>query len=410
MPIWKPFTQEKIAPCPVKIARGHGAYLEDEAGNQYLDLISSWWVNILGHANEEIADAIASQAHTLEQVIFAGFSHGPAEVLCASLEEILPQSLRRFFFSDDGSTSVEVALKLAYQYFSNQGVKNRCTYINLEGAYHGDTLGAMSAAGNSSSYHSTFKSFFFQTYSVKFPKTPEDEINALSALQRFLEKDGQNTCALIVEPLIQGAAGMRMYRAEFLEKIVNEVRKHGILVIFDEVMTGFGRTGTMFAMNQTLALPDFVCLSKGLTGGFLPLGLTVSTEAIYDAFYSDEPGQAFLHGHSYTANPISCAAAVKALEILRRESTQLDIRRIAEVHSRNLESLPHAQNKRALGTIAAFEVESAAFAQEITSRMLSQGLIIRPLGNTIYFIPPYCIDSTDLERAYSQVAALLNSA
>ncbi|MDR1208383.1 MAG: adenosylmethionine--8-amino-7-oxononanoate transaminase [Holosporales bacterium] len=410
MPIWKPFTQEKVAPCAVKIARGHGAYLEDEAGTQYLDLISSWWVNILGHANEEIADAIASQARRLEQVIFAGFSHEPAEVLCASLEKILPKSLRRFFFSDDGSTSVEVALKLAYQYFFNQGIKDRCTYINLEGAYHGDTLGAMSAAGNRSSYHSTFKSFFFRTYSIKFPDTPDEEKNALSALQDFLENEGLNICALIVEPLIQGAAGMRMYRAEFLEKIVNEVRKYGILVIFDEVMTGFGRTGTMFAMDQTQVLPDFICLSKGLTGGFLPLGLTVSTDAIYEAFYSDDSSKAFIHGHSYTANPISCAAAVKSLEILRRESTQLDIKRIAKVHSRNLESLPRAQNKRALGTIAAFEVESAAFAQEITSRLLSQGLIIRPLGNTIYFIPPYCIDSGDLERAYSQVAARLNFA
>jgi adenosylmethionine-8-amino-7-oxononanoate aminotransferase len=410
MPIWKPFTQEKIAPCPIKIVRGHGAYLENKAGNQYLDLISSWWVNILGHANEEIADAIAAQARTLEQVIFTGFSHEPAEALCASLEKILPQSLQRFFFSDDGSTSVEVALKLAYQYFFNQGIKNRCTYINLEGAYHGDTLGAMSAAGKDSSYHSTFKSFFFRTYSVSFPRTLEEEMNALSALHRFLEKDGSNTCALIVEPLIQGAAGMRIYRAEFLEKIVNKVRQYGILVIFDEVMTGFGRTGTMFAMDQTQVRPDFICLSKGLTGGFLPLGLTVSTEAVYDMFYSDDPCKAFLHGHSYTANPISCAAAIKSLEILRRESTQLDIKRISEVHSRNLERLPRAQNKRALGTIAAFEVESAAFAQEVASRMLFQGLIIRPLGNTIYFIPPYCIESSDLDRAYSQVAVLLDSA
>ncbi|MDR0631492.1 MAG: adenosylmethionine--8-amino-7-oxononanoate transaminase [Holosporales bacterium] len=409
MSIWRPFTQEKTAPNQVKIARGEGAYLLDEHGKRYLDLISSWWVNTLGHANEEIADAIAFQARSLEHVIFAGFSHEPAEALCSSLERLLPQQLRHFFFSDDGSTAVEVALKMAYQYFANQGVKNRDTYINLEGAYHGDTFGAMGASGSNSSYHATFKSFFFNTYSVKFPGTLDDEESALFALRTFLAKNGDKVCSLIVEPLVQGAAGMRMYRAEFLEKVVADVRKYGILVIFDEVMTGFFRTGTMFAMNQTQVIPDFLCISKGITGGFLPLGLTVSVDAVYEAFYSDEPSKAFLHGHSYTANPISCAAAVKSLEILQRNNTQRDIQRIAELHTKHLAHLSHVQNKRSLGTIAAFEVDSAALAQEVASRLFDQGIFIRPIGNTIYFIPPYCISSDDLARAYVQTAAALRS-
>ncbi|MDR1907643.1 MAG: adenosylmethionine--8-amino-7-oxononanoate transaminase [Holosporales bacterium] len=404
MAIWRPFTQEKTASPSVKISRGSGAHLFAEDGRQYIDMISSWWVNILGHANKEIADAIYKQACILEHVIFAGFSHAPAEELCDKLAGFLPKQLRRFFFSDDGSTAVEVALKMAYQYFKNQGISGRNIYINLEGAYHGDTIGAMSAAGNDSQYHSTFSEFFFKTFTVSFPNTIEEEEASLEKLKCFLDARAEHVCALIVEPLVQGAAGMKMYRAEFLEKIVDEVRKYGILVIFDEVMTGFFRTGTMFAMDQTGVIPDLICLSKGITGGFLPLALTIATDSVYEAFYSDDWKKAFIHGHSYTANPIACAAAIKSLEILHRAETQSQILNIAKTHRDCLaEGLPNVTSKRTLGTIAAFEFESSQQANDVSAHMFRNGVIVRPLQNTMYFIPPYCISVDDLQYAYSLI-------
>ena len=232
MKIWHPFTQEKISSKPLKIVSGEKEYLYDETGKQYVDMISSWWVNILGHSQPEIADAIAKQAHTLEHVIFAGYTHEPAENLVEILSKHLPNSLTKFFFSDNGSTAVEVALKIAYQYFLNQGINDRDIFINLEGAYHGDTIGAMSAAGASSEYHSKFKKFFFETFSIRFPKNTEDEELSVYELERFLKENHQKVCALIIEPLVQGAAGMKMYSPQFLDRIVEVVRKCGILKHF----------------------------------------------------------------------------------------------------------------------------------------------------------------------------------
>ncbi|MDR1333493.1 MAG: adenosylmethionine--8-amino-7-oxononanoate transaminase [Holosporales bacterium] len=405
MKIWHPFTQEKTEALPIKIAEGKGQYLFDDQGNRYIDMVSSWWVNILGHSNEEIADAIHHQAKVLEHVIFAGFTHAPAEELCSRLYNLLPPSLEYFFFSDNGSTAVEVALKMAYQYFKNVGETGRNIYINLEGGYHGDTLGAMSAAGSSSQYHSTFSEFFFRTFSIDFPDDCESEERALEKLREFLKGNGQHVCALIIEPLIQGAAGMRVYSHQFLEQIVREVRRHGIIVIFDEVMTGFYRTGTMFAMDQCSEKPDMICLSKAITGGFLPLALTVTNKRIYDAFFSDDPCKTFTHGHSYTANPISCAAACKTLEILQRPETQLSIRQISETHIEYLPQLSHAINRRSIGTIAAFDVPTPQLAQCIKEKMIRSGIIIRPIGSSIYLIPPYCITRGDLEWVYMELVA-----
>lgn len=400
--IWRPFTQEKTAGKSLKIVKGNGEYLFDETGKRYIDMISSWWVNILGHANKEIADAISKQSHVLEHVIFAGFSHDPAEQLVERLSEYLPKSLSKFFFSDNGSTSVEVAIKMSYQFFKNQGIKNKNTFLNLDGAYHGDTIGAMSSAGVSSEYHSTFSEFFFKTFSIDFPKTLSEEEIALEKLNDFLKIHHTKVCALIIEPLVQGAAGMRMYRSEFLDMIVRTVRKYNIIVIFDEVMTGFYRTGTMFAMDQCKEIPDIICLSKGLTGGFLPLSLTITNEKVYNAFLSNKWKKAFIHGHSYTANPIACAAACKTQEILKTTVIQNNIKMISETHKKFLKKIvkSHVESTRTLGTIAAIDLKSEIMAKRLTNQMLDKGIIIRPIKNTIYFIPPYCLSKQNLKYAY----------
>lgn len=402
MKIWHPFTQEKTAGPLLKIVRGEKEYLYDENGKQYVDMISSWWVNILGHSQPEIAEAIAKQARTLEHVIFAGYTHEPAENLIDILSQHLPKNLSKFFFSDNGSTAVEVALKMAYQYFLNQGVTDRDIFMNLEGAYHGDTIGAMSAAGATSEYHSKFQKFFFKTFSIKFPENTAREEQSIYELDEFLKKNHQKVCALIVEPLVQGAAGMKMHSAEFLDNIVKTVRKYGILIIFDEVMTGFYRTGTMFAMDQIRNTPDIMCLSKALTGGFMPMSLTVTTEKIYDTFWSDDWNKAFIHGHSYTANPLACAAACTTQKILQTEDVKRKIKVISELHENRLAEISKESivAKRTCGTISAIDLQSAELAKDVAKTMFENGIIIRPLNNTIYFIPPYCISVDNLNMSY----------
>jgi adenosylmethionine-8-amino-7-oxononanoate aminotransferase len=390
--IWRPFTQEKTASPPIKVIRGEGAYLISESGEKYLDMISSWFVNMHGHAHPEIAEAISQQARTLEHVIFTRFSHDPAERLVENLKQIVPEKLNRYFFSDNGSTAVEVALKMAYQYFKNIGVENRNIFLSLDGGYYGDTFGAMSVAGVDSKYHATFSELFFKTVMIDVPEyydgvesieEKEDEI--IHKLDKTLQKIGERVCALILEPLLQGSFGMRLYRSEFLERLVNKAKKYDILIIFDEVMTGFYRTGTMFAMNQSNVVPDFVCLSKGLTGGFLPLALTISTDRIYDAFLSDDCRKTFFHGHSYTANPIACAAACKSLEILRRKETVDKIEEITEFHKSH--SILKGIKRRSVGTVTAFEAESKTSANFVIDKAWKSGIFLRPLGKTIYLFP-----------------------
>jgi adenosylmethionine-8-amino-7-oxononanoate aminotransferase len=361
-----------------------------------------------GHANREIAEAIGQQAETLEHVIFTRFSHDPAEKLVENLRQIVPKKLNRYFFSDNGSTAVEVALKMAYQYFKNIGVADRNIFLSLEGGYYGDTFGAMGVAGANSKYHATFSELFFKTIMIDVPEyyngaesmeEKEDEI--IKKLVKTLDEIGERVCALILEPLLQGSFGMRLYRSEFLERLVIKVREYGILVIFDEIMTGFYRTGTMFAMNQTNVLPDFICLSKGLTGGFLPLALTIATEKIYDAFLSEDKKKTFLHGHSYTANPISCAAACKSLEILLRKETIAKIEEIAEFH--RVHDIRNAIRRRCIGTVTAFDAESEDRANFVIDRAWENGIFLRPLGKTIYLFPPYCVDVDDLARTYDLI-------
>ncbi|MDR1173339.1 MAG: adenosylmethionine--8-amino-7-oxononanoate transaminase [Puniceicoccales bacterium] len=410
--IWRPFTQEKTTAPAVKIVRGEGVYLFSETGEKYMDMISSWWVNIHGHGNREIAETIYSQAKTLEHVIFTKFFHGPAETLVENLKKLLPPNLSKFFFSDNGSTSVEVALKMAYQYFRNMGMEKRNLFLCLERGYHGDTFGAMSVSGKSSQYHGTFSELFFNSHPIDVPEyyegvenIEERESKAIGKLEQKLLEIGDRVCAIIVEPLLQGAAGMRLHRPEFLERLVHAVRPYGILVIFDEVMTGFYRTGKMFAMDHTNVTPDFICLSKGITGGFLPLGMTVTTEKVYDAFLSDDPRKTFIHGHSYTANPISCAAANKSLEILLRRETAEAVEMISDFHKKAI--LKNVHRRRILGTMSAFDIASPAQRDYLAESAFQKGIFLRPLGNTVYFLPPYCITEEELGRAYAIVNEFL---
>jgi adenosylmethionine-8-amino-7-oxononanoate aminotransferase len=316
---------------------------------------------------------------------------------------------------------VEVALKMAYQYWVNQGESGRTLFLSFEGAYHGDTFGAMSVAAHCG-FHDAFSKLFFKTLSLPFPSTWKDdpeiahkEQAVLDHLDHILAEQGSQIAALILEPLIQGAAGMRMCRPEFVKTLVERVRAQGILVIFDEVMTGFGRTGTVFALDQVGLAPDLLCVSKGITGGFLPLALTVTTETMYQAFLSPEWPKAFAHGHSYTANPLACAAALASLKILNQPETGLAMQHIHEAHQAGIaavkEHCPKAYQHRSLGTIAAFEVHTQDIPRlnrQLKAQFLEAGLLIRPLGNTVYLLPPYCISNTQLQESYHAMIKILN--
>jgi len=414
--IWHPFTQEKTAKDVIAVKRAKGSYIYDKDDKKYLDLISSWWVNLHGHANEEIAKSIYDQALELEHVIFAGFTHKPAVELCEGLREILPSSLERFFFSDNGSTAVEVALKMSYQFWRNKGKEDRNMFLSFDGGYHGDTFGAMSV-GYKSGFHSEFSELFFKVLSIPYPSIWEEddqisqkEDQALTILDQYLEEYGSKIASIILEPLVQGASGMRVCRVEFIKEVVLRVRKFGIKVIFDEIMTGFGRTGTNFALEQIGVVPDFLCISKGITGGFLPLAITITNNEIYEAFLSDDWKHAFAHGHSYTANPLACAAAITSLKLLNSLECQNAIQSINASHKRNMEMLkvncPNIKRIRIIGTISAFEVDDTFGLKD---KFIEHGLLIRPLGNVIYLLPPYSTKAIELDESYQKICKIIKS-
>ncbi len=417
-PIWHPFTQAKTAPPPLMVRRGYGATLELEDGRKIIDCISSWWVNIHGHSHPEIAKAIYEQAQLLEQVIFAGFSHEPAEKLAKGVLKHLPKNLKRVFFSDNGSTSVEVAIKMAYQYWQNIGVSDRRKFITFDQGYHGETVGAMSL-GQTSAFFKPFESLLFETDAIPFPFTwdgdggiIEKEEAALAGLEKLLANGAEKYAAMIVEPLIQGAAGMRMCRVEFMQAVEKIVHEAGLLLIYDEVMTGFGRTGNWFACNKTNTRPDIICLSKGLTGGFLPLAITIASEEVYQSFYSDDLQKAFFHSHSYTGNPLACAAANASAQLLEdNENCFVEMeakhRHFIRTYLGDLDCL---EKYRVCGTIAAFDLitdERTHYFNSISlllrEKFLEQGILIRPLGNTIYLMLPYCVTSEELESVYKAI-------
>ena len=421
--IWHPYTQAETAPAPIEIVAGKGAWIRAADGREFLDLISSWWVNVHGHAHPAIAQAISRQASALEHVIFADFTHKPAAELSARLCAIAPEGLSRVFFSDNGSTAVEVALKIAVQYWRNRGTPERKGFLSFAGGYHGDTVGAMSV-GAQSGFFAPFSDLMFKADFLPFPdswdgdnEAAEKERAALEALNAHLDDHEAKTAAIIVEPLIQGAGGMRMCRPEFLSKLVEVARARDVLVIFDEVMTGFGRTGEMFASTTAGVSPDMMCLSKGLTGGFLPMGATLCREAIFDAFRGNGFDKAFAHGHSYTANPLGCAAALASLDLFESGAWRARAKAINAKHRVFLDGLAghkRVRRPRLTGTVAAFDVVcsdsgyQAAIGSKLKQEFLDRGMLLRPLGNVVYLMPPYCIEDADLDRAYGAVRDVLD--
>lgn len=407
--VWHPYTQHGLS-APVRpIVRASGAYLHDANGQRYLDTISSWWVTLHGHAHPAIAEAVAEQARTLEQVIFAGFAHEPASRLAAELVARLPEGLSRVFYSDNGSTAVEVALKMVLQLWWNRG-EPRKLIVALDNAYHGDTFGAMSASG-SGLFTSPFANHLFEI--VRLPDPTEGD--TVAALQRLLDQRGREIAGMIVEPLLMGATGMRIWSSDMLGAIRAATRAHGIPLIADEVLTGFGRTGPLFASAEIG--PDLICLSKGLTGGFLPLGVTAVREEIFEAFRSTDRHKTFFHGHSFTANPVACAAARASLALLDDDCAER--RRMIETAHRSgldrLASAPGVSRPRILGTAAAFDLEGGGnYLDPIGARLSSfafeAGVFLRPLGNVVYLLPPYCITRAELEYAYETIAQFLSTA
>ena len=416
--IWHPFTQMKTAGLARPLVRGQGAVLYDEDQRPYLDGISSWWTNLHGHAHPYLAERLAEQAKTLAHVIFADFTHPPAIELAERILGHLPQQQKRVFFSDNGSTAVEVALKMTMQYHYNLGHRERRRIIALEGAYHGDTFGAMSV-GDRSSFSAPFEPYLFEVAFIPAP-LPSNEAQSLAALQAILDQ-GQ-AAALILEPLVQGSGGMRMYRPEILAQMFQACRQAQCLIIADEVMTGFGRTGRFWACSHQDQEPDMFCLSKGLTGGNMPLSLTTCTEAIFQAFWSDDKLKALFHGHSFTANPLACVTALASLDLMEQDQTWTQIAWLEQEHAAFVAYLQKNYPEqvswpRHQGTILAFELQTPQYPtgyfnpvrDKIWQFFLERGLLLRPLGNTVYLMPPYCLSPSQLARLYQGIEDLIQA-
>jgi adenosylmethionine-8-amino-7-oxononanoate aminotransferase len=422
--IWHPFTQEALDPAPLRIASAAGAYLYTDHGRRLIDGISSWWVNLHGHGHPAIATAIARQTAKLDHVLLAGCTHEPVEELCRLLREFLAAPLTRIFFSDNGSTAVEVALKMALQYWRNIGRPEKHAFVALEHAYHGDTVGAMSV-GARSPFTEPFAGLCFpvhrvhSAYCYRCPvgKTRATcDVDCVLSLGRVLEKEHSRIAAVIVEPLLQGAGGMIVHPVEFLERVRRLCTEYDVLLIADEVLTGFGRTGKMFACELAGVVPDLVCLSKGITGGALPLGATVATERVHEAFVSTDRTKTFFHGHSYTGNPIAAAAAVANLEIFKNEPVFARIRRIEAIHAERLAAIqnhPAVGDVRSIGSVGAIELraDDAGYLSSLKPKLyeffLNVGVLLRPLGNILYVLPPYVISSEDLHFVYDQITEAL---
>jgi adenosylmethionine-8-amino-7-oxononanoate aminotransferase len=410
--LWHPYTQHKTAQPPIAIKKGEGALLWDENNKEYIDAIASWWVNPFGHSNKFIADAIYKQLTTLEHVLFGGFTHEPAIVLGEKLIEILPKNQQKIFFSDNGSTSVEVAIKVALQYFFNKGEK-RTTIIAFENAFHGDTFAAMAASGISF-YTQAFDGMFIDVVRIPVPVKGEEQ-DSYNALR---ERIKDNACAaFIYEPLVQGAAGMIMYEPEALDELINICQDNKVLTIADEVMTGFGKTGKTFATDYQTEKPDMMCLSKALTGGTIPMAITTFTQEIFDAFYDDDINKALFHGHTFTANPTGCAAALASLELLKTSSMQANILRVNKNHldfQKHLENHPKVLTTRVLGVIFALEIKTKSnesyygtMRNKLYAFFIENGIIMRPIGNIVYILPPYVITDAQLQKVYEVVEEAL---
>ncbi|TVZ52428.1 adenosylmethionine--8-amino-7-oxononanoate transaminase [Dokdonia sp. Hel_I_53] len=410
--LWHPLTQHKTAKQPVLIERAKGALLYDDAGNEYIDGIASWYTCMYGHGNEYITKAMYDQMQALDFVMFSGFTHPPAITLAEKLMEILPANQQKIFFNDNGSTAVEAAIKMAFQYYHNQGDK-RDTLIAFEDGFHGDTFGAMSASGLSS-YNGPFEDLLLKV--IRIPTPQKDTIDAVcSQLEAVLT---ENKCAaFIFEPLAQGAAGMKFHSAQGLDALLKLCKQHDVLTIADEIMTGFGKTGTDFAVDQLENKPDVMCLSKALTAGMFPLSITSCTQTIFDGFLSDEVHKGFFHAHTFSAHPVGCAAAIAGIELL--QSTEIVARRkeIEEKHhafAKAISSHPNASQVRVKGVIFALDLNVKMerygnLRDELYQFFMQRGVALRPLGNTIYALPPYVITNNQLEKIYTVIEEALDN-
>jgi adenosylmethionine-8-amino-7-oxononanoate aminotransferase len=409
---WHPYTQHKTANDFPAIVKGKDALLWDENGKEYVDAIASWWVNPYGHSNKVIADAIYEQLTTLEHVLFGGFTHDKAVLLAEKLMTILPKNQKKLFYSDNGSTAVEVALKCALQYNYNKGIK-KTKVIAFEDAFHGDTFGAMASSGISF-FTEAFKGSLLEVIRIPVP-TKGNEENSLRDLQDLVATN--EYAAFIFEPLVQGAAGMVMYPAEILDKMIALCNQNNVFTIADEVMTGFGKTGRTFATDYLVNKPDMMCLSKALTGGTIPMAITTFTQEVFDGFYDDDTNKALFHGHTFTANPTGCAAALASINLLQTVDMQSNIARINQLHlafEQKIKSHPKVKATRVLGVIFALEIKTEAqesyygtMRNKLYSFFIESGVILRPVGNIVYILPPYVISDAQLEKVYSTVEKAL---
>lgn len=424
--VWHPYTQMRTAPPPLAVVRAEGAWLHLADGRRVLDGISSWWVNVHGHAHPRLVAALRAQAGTLEQVIFAGAAHEPAARLAAELAAVAPGELPHVFFSDDGSTAVEVALKMAWQLWRNRGEPRRRTFVALAHAYHGDTFGAMAASGVAA-FHRHFADLLFHVERVRVPgeasaDAPGDvTASPLPTLEQVLARRGDEVAAVIVEPMLQGAGGMRLWPPEALREVRERTRRHAIPLIADEVFTGFGRTGRLFACQHADVAPDILCLSKALTGGMLPLGATLATREVYDAFLADDRGRALLHGHSYTGNALACAVGRASLALLRDGNALARVARLETLYRERLARLashPRVARPRCLGGMAAFDVRGeggdraddgyfAEIGPRLAAAFVARGVLLRPLGNVVYVLPPYVVTDDEVHLVFDVIEDVL---
>lgn len=435
--VWHPCSQMKDYEelKPIIIERGHGSYLYDNTGKEYIDIISSWWANLLGHTNQRINEAIKTQLDTLEHVIFANLSHKPAITLCQELMKVLPPGLCKFHFNDNGSGAVEVALKMAFQYHYQTGHPERQKFMCLTEGYHGETIGALSV-GSMDAFSKIYKPMMMDSFHVEAPdcyrcpygkKRTSCQCECIEAAEKMFAAHGHETAAFILEPLVQGCAGMRIYPPLYLEKIRALCDDYGVLLIADEIATGFGRTGKMFAFNYTKVSPDIMTLSKGITGGYMPMSVTVTTQQIYDAFYDDySKGKAFLHSHTYAGNPVACSAALAVQQIMREDHILEKANDMAVYLHGALEDAlgkhPHVGEIRHIGLINAIELvedksskrpypSQQRLGYAIYKQALADGLLLRPLGDVLYFNPALTIDKqtidTAIDRCVKAMAAVI---
>ncbi len=409
--LWHPLTQHKLHPDMLGIVKAKGALFYDERGKEYIDGIASWYTCMYGHCNDFILDRVYRQMQVLDQIVFSGFTHEPAIRLSEELIKILPPDQQKLFFSDNGSTAVEIGIKMALQYHFNKGDK-RPTMLAFEEGFHGDTFGAMSVSGLSV-YNGPFEDFFIDVERIPVPTTKNLE-GLLKSLDSRLKKN--DIAGFIYEPLVQGAAAMKMHDADGLDQILRLLKKHGVLCIADEVMTGFGKTGKNFASDHVATKPDIICLSKALTAGLLPMAITSCTRTVYDAFYSDDIAKGLFHGHTYTANPLACAAALAGLELLSSEEIQNNIRRIAASHRRfdkEINTHPKVESTRQCGVIYALNLNVKMerygnLRNKLFTHFMENGVFLRPLGNTVYILAPYIISDEQLKKIYGTIRSALD--